>query len=438
MSAVAKSLGRALAAIVGRSAVLEGGTVPAEFAIDGAAPRWVVRPATLEDAGRVLALAWDAGLAVAPRGSGAAQELGAPPEKVDVVLDLRGLDQVVEYNPDDVTITVQAGVTAAALAARLGPRRQILPLDPPGGRTRTLGGLAATGASGPLRARYGTMRDLLLGVRFVQADGVLTWGGAKVVKSVSGYDVPKLMVGAYGTLGVLGELTLRLQPLPEAEQTWLVRCRDAAAAQDLVLSLLDSTVQPSRVELLNGPALAACEADDGAAALAVSIGTAEAAVRDQGDILAGLARAAGSAARPVGAAFWTRYDTALAPGRGVWLAVATLASKVGEAVAEIERAAGASPPGAVPTVAGCAALGSLRASLPDAEPRRVKALVDRLREAVAPAGGGVTLQRAPRAVRLAVDPWGPVEPGAFALMRALKREFDARGVLNPGRFVGGL
>src|SRR5262249_56071589 len=117
--------------------------------------------------------------------------------------DLRGLDRVIEYNPADLTVTVQAGVSASALTARLAPHRQWLALDPPGGATRTLGGIVATNASGPLRVRYGTSRDLLLGVRFVQADGVVTWGGSKVVKSVSGYDVPKLMVGALGTLGVL-------------------------------------------------------------------------------------------------------------------------------------------------------------------------------------------------------------------------------------------
>ncbi|MEK7386901.1 MAG: FAD-binding protein, partial [candidate division NC10 bacterium] len=93
-------------------------------------------------------------------------------------------------------------------------------LDPPAAAARTLGGITATNASGPLRTRYGAMRDFLLGVRFVQADGVATWGGAKVVKSVSGYDVPKLMVGALGTLGVLGELTLRLHPAPEFEAGW--------------------------------------------------------------------------------------------------------------------------------------------------------------------------------------------------------------------------
>src|SRR6266540_3133332 len=110
-------------------------------------------------------------------------------------------------------------------------RRQLLPVDPPGVGSRTLGGLVATAASGPLRARYGTLRDLLLGVRFVQADGVVTWGGARVVKSVTGYDVPKLMVGALGSLGVLGELTLRLHPMPEFEATWLASFNGPAAAQ---------------------------------------------------------------------------------------------------------------------------------------------------------------------------------------------------------------
>lgn len=438
MGAVTGAVGEALAAIVGRGFVQEGAGVPASVAVDGIAPRWVVRPETLEHVSRVLALAWDAGLAVVPRGAGTTQDLGAPPSRVDVVLDLRALDQVVEYNPDDLTITVQAGVRAAAVAARLTARRQFLALDPLGARDRTLGGIAATNASGPRRLRYGTMRDLLLGVRFVQADGVVTWGGAKVVKSVSGYDVPKLMVGALGTLGVIGEMTLRLHPLPDAEQTWLVPCRDAAAAQDLVLSLLDSTVQPSRVELLNAPALAACGVPGSAAAVAVSIATVEAAIRAQGDALGGLARAAGSTAGLVGEGFWDRYDEAMAPGDGVRLAVATLASKVAETVAAIERAVAAALAGAAPVIGGCAPLGSLRAAVPSAEPARVVAIVERVRAALAPGGGGVTIQRAPREVRLAVDPWGPVEPGAFALMQALKEEFDAKRVLNPGRFVGGL
>ena len=149
MSAVTGTVGSALAAIVGAPRVQEGETAPASFALDGARPRWVVRPETLLHVSQVLGLAWDAGLAVVPWGSGRDQELGAPPARVDILLDLGGLDQVLEYNPDDLTVTVQAGVTAAALAARLGARRQFLPLDPPGAEARTLGGMTATNASGP-------------------------------------------------------------------------------------------------------------------------------------------------------------------------------------------------------------------------------------------------------------------------------------------------
>ena len=177
MSVAGRSVGKAFVAIAGRDGVRDDEPARAAAAVDGLIPRWVVRPASLEQVSQVVALAHEAALAVAPRGSGSALELGCPPARLDVALDLCGLDRVVEYNPADVSITVEAGITVGALAARLSPHRQFLALDPPGASTRTLGGIAATNASGPLRARYGTMRDLLLGVRFVQADGVLTWGG---------------------------------------------------------------------------------------------------------------------------------------------------------------------------------------------------------------------------------------------------------------------
>src|SRR5262249_37480525 len=198
MSVAARSLGDAFAAIAGRDRVLDDPQSLTAAAIDGLIPKWVVSPTSVDQLGTVLALATEARLAVAPRGGGNALELGNPPARLDVVLDLAGLDRVIEYNPDDLTITVQAGITAGALAARLAAHRQWLALDPPGAAARTVGGIAAANASGPLRARYGTMRDLLLGVGFVQADGVLTWGGAKGVKSVSGFGVPKLLGWALG------------------------------------------------------------------------------------------------------------------------------------------------------------------------------------------------------------------------------------------------
>ena len=436
MSVLARPIGGALAAIVGQEAVVDDRAACASAAVDGLAPRWIVRPASLDEVSRVLALAWDAELAVVPRGGGHALELGHPPSRLDLVLDLRRLDHVVEYNPDDLTVTVEAGATMEALTARVGARRQLLPLDPGGVERRTLGGLAATNASGPLRARYGTLRDLLLGVRFVQADGVVTWGGAKVVKSVSGYDVPKLMVGALGTLGVLGELTLRLHPAPPFEATWLAAFKDLAAAQAFIARLVDSTVQPNRVELLNRAALGACGAGDAPAAVAVSIATAEEAVRAQGQMVSRFAREAGATLLPLDASFWTAYGRATTPEGAIALAVGTLVTLVGETAAETERAVAAAGPAAA--ITGSATLGSLRATFPTVEPRAVRALVERLRALVAPVGGSVVIQRAPAAVRAAVDPWGPLEPDAFALMRGLKDEFDAKRVLNPGRFVGGL
>src|SRR5437899_8242173 len=397
MPVAARSIGEAFVTIAGRDRVRDDAGARAAAAVDGQLPRWVVRPASIDQLSRIVALAHDDGLVVVPRGGGSALELGRPPARVDVVVDLSGLDQVLEYNPDDLTITVQAGITAGALAALLAPRRQFLALDPPGAATRTLGGMTATNATGPLRVRYGTMRDLLLGVRFVQADGVVTWGGSKVVHSVSGYDVPKLMVGALGTLGVLGELTLRLHPEPEFEATWLAVFTDVAAAQAFVARLVDSTVQPSRVEFLNRAGLAACGAGDGPAAVAVSIGTAEEAVRAQGQTLARFAGATGATLAPLDTRFWTAYEGAMAPSEAVLLHVATLPTQVGETAAEAERAVAAA--GAVATITGSAVLGGLRVPFSVVELHAVRRIVERLRELTGPIGGSVLIHRAPAAVR---------------------------------------
>lgn len=438
MGVSTRSIGEALREIAGRSATRDDPAALAAAAVDGTTPRWVVRPATVEGVGRVLALAHDAGLAVAPRGRGTTLTVGAPPSRLDVVLDLGGLDGVLDYRPDDLTVSVQAGVTAGTLNdAVLESRRQRLPIDPVGWHHRSLGGITATNASGPLRARYGTMRDLLLGVRFVQADGVVTWGGAQVVKSVTGYDVPKLMVGSLGTLGVLVELTLRLHPAPEFEQTWVAGFSSPERAQRFVAGVTDSTLEPNRVELLNGAALRACGMTPAGAGVAVSVGSVDAAVRAQGSVIADLARDAGGAAAPAPDDFWRRYDTALVPGeREVVLHVSSPASRLADTWTTIERSIRALD--AVAVVTGCAVLGTFRLVVTGAEPGPAARLVEELRGFVAPLGGSVVVAAGPRALREHIDPWGPVEPGALALMRALKDEFDPTRVLNPGRFVGGL
>ena len=432
MSVTTRGLGGALAAIAGDAATDDPAALAAA-AVDGRQPRWLVRPATVEAVARVVALAHDEGLAVVPRGAGSALAMGGVPERVDVVLDLARLEAIVEYNPDDLTVTVQAGCTAGALAAALADRRQTLPLDPPGWGGRTLGGIGATAASGPLRVRYGTMRDLLLGVRFVQADGVVTWGGAKVVKSVTGYDVPKLLVGSLGTLGVLAELTLRLHPLPEAEATCLLEFRHAEAAPDVVARLVDSSVQPHRLELLDAAALGACGLPAAAAGLVVSVGSVEGAVRTQQAIVAAEGARVRARVETMGPGFWRTYDRVLATAGPTVLKIATLATRLGPALGEARAALGADA-----VITACAPLGVLRAAPRTEDPAPLVQAIERLRAFVAVDDGSVVIERGSAALRAAVDPWGPVAPGPLELMRALKRELDPRGTLNPGRFVGGI
>jgi glycolate oxidase FAD binding subunit len=427
MAVTTAALGGALRAIVGGEHLREGGEP-----LDGVGPRWTAAPGTVEQAAALVALAHDEGLAVSPRGGGTALALGHPPARVDLALDTRRLDAILEYNPDDLTVSVQAGCGAGTLAARLAARRQILPVDPPGWGGRTLGGIAATQASGPLRQRYGTVRDLLLGVRFAQADGVLTWGGARVVKSVSGYDVPKLMVGALGTLGVLLELTLRLHPAPEYEATWLASFRTPAHAQECVAALLDSTVQTSRLEILDGRALAACGLPVSAAALAISIATVEPAVRTQEGLVRAMVQRAHGTVETMGASFWRTYDRALAGFDGVVLRIGTVPTRLVETLGAVQAAL----PGAA--VAGAAGFGALRGLVARPEAAVLAPALERLRAATGEVGGGVIVERAPRALRERIDPWGPVPAPALAVMRAIKAEFDPRGILNPGRFVGGL
>jgi glycolate oxidase FAD binding subunit len=433
MTVSTRSIADALESIVGPGAV---DAEPA-FTLDGLRPRWRVAPASVAELGTVVALAADASLVVCPLGSGSAFELGAPLDRLDVALDLGRLDAILEYNPEDLTLSVQAGVRLDAVRRALVARRQLLPVDPPGGGARTLGGIAATHAHGPLRAKYRSIRDLLLGVRFVQADGVVTWGGARVVKSVTGYDVPKLMVGALGTLGVLTELTLRLHPMPAAEGSWVASFPAVEPAGDFLARLLDSSVQPSRVEFLDAAAQRASGLAGAPAAVAVSIGSAADAVRADGAKLVAFAEASGGQAAAVAMTFWDAYERATAPSSpGAWLRVSTLPSYLARIARAIERAARAA--GARHAVSGCAALGALRVGLSEVTPEAGERLVNGLREAVADHDGAVVIERAPRARGARGDPRGARGPRPHPPKRALKRSFDPAGTLNPGRFVAGI
>jgi len=426
----------ALADIAGREHCLRDAPGLARYAIDGRIPSAVVRPANADEVGRVVALCAAEHLAVAPRGAGTSITLGNPPRRLDVVLELSRLRAVREYVPEDMVATVEAGATLDALAAHFAPHRQVLTLDPPGAGARSVGGVLATHASGPLRFRYGTGRDLLLGARFVQADGTLTWGGARVVKSVTGYDVPKLLVGSLGTLGVLVEATLRLHPMPPASRSWRLGFPSREAAGSFVAGLLDSPLQPDRAALLDAAALRRAGLAIDPIGLLLSIGSAAEAVEHQGQALARLAAGHGGRSEEVPETAWTGL-AATVDGALLLRAIGEprrLLDWVGEAQAAAARA------GVESMVLAQPGHGLLQLSVRDGldAGRVLRELVLPLRRVLEAEGGNLIVERGPIELKTQCDVWGSISPEILEITRRVKIEFDPGDVLNPGRFVGGL
>ena len=435
MAVSAPALHEAIAGIVGREHLAVDRRACEAVAVDGVIPRAVARPGTADEVSALLALATAERLAVGPRGSGSSQALGAPPGRLDLVLDLTRLHAVTEYVPADMVASVEAGITLGALDAELRPHQQRLALDPPGGAWRTIGGVLATGASGPLRFRYGTGRDLLLGVRFALADGTLTWGGAKVVKSATGYDVPKLLVGSLGTLGVVVGSTLRLHPRPPAEGGWIASFHESAAAQAFLSGVLASSIEPERLALVNDRAARPSGLARARRALLVSIASDAEAVESQGAALADQARRAGGEIAPLDGAAWRALDAAVdAPVR------LAARGEVRRIVPWLDRAEALCAHAGIGAAAvGQAGNGVLHLALDGVDSAE---MLDRvltpLRQEMAGEGGSVIVERAPLEIKRAIDVWGPIGADALAIMARLKREFDPHDVLNPGRFVGGL
>jgi glycolate oxidase FAD binding subunit len=432
----APALSDALVAIVGRGHVTGSAAELAAASVDAVTPRWRVRPSSMDEVSRIMKLAAAEELAVTPLGSGSALDLGMPPARVDVALDLSRLTGIMEYVPADMVATVQAGVRLDVLGRELGKHGQMLALDPYRGSSRTVGGVLACGANGPRRLRYGTGRDLLLGARFVQADGTVTWGGSKVVKSVTGYDVPKLLAGSLGTLGVIVEATLRLHPVPPASGSWLFAFSSREEAAAFVADVLASSLEPDRLAWLNAAALARLAMGGAKIGVAVSVGSVAEAVSSQGATLASLGSSHGATVSPLDENFWSILGAALAGPIVVKLAseIRRLAFWAGE----LERAFSGS--GLSSAVVGEAGNGVLRAAAEGSVSPGAwaKDIVAPLREGLMAEGGSLVVERAPLELKRAADVWGPIPEPSLTVMKRLKAEFDPRGILNRGRFVGGL
>src|SRR5208282_2056784 len=228
------------------------GEATASDAVCGVQPRLVLEPANEQQLAAVLRLATDASLAVIPRGGGTKLSWGNPPPRAEIILSTARLDKIIEHAWADLTVSVEAGCTIQKLQTALAQHGQRLALDPLWPEQATIGGVLSTNDSGSLRLRFGALRDLIIGVTLALPDGTLASSGGKVVKNVAGYDLPKLVTGAFGTLAVITRAIFRLHPLPRNTKTLSISAGTLENMQQLVLAIQDSkmahTALQSRVE----------------------------------------------------------------------------------------------------------------------------------------------------------------------------------------------
>jgi glycolate dehydrogenase FAD-binding subunit len=424
------------------------------FAVGGVRPRFVCTPANVDELAAAIRLANQAGAAVTPWGGGTRMSIGFPPRAADLVVRTGGLNEVVEYEPADLTVTVQAGMLLGDLQARLRAEGQMLALDPAAADRATIGGLIATNASGPLRFLYGTARDLVIGTRVVNADGVISKAGGRVVKNVAGYDLNKLYVGSLGTVGVIAELSFKLHPLPQAQGLLLASFVSADDATAAISALVRSPLGPAAIELLDSAAAASLpggfgvEGEDGVLLVVAATGFERAVQRQVNDIR-DLCRAAAStdAVRDGVAldALWSALREMSDPS-AEGIALLKLAVPPARSAAALATArdaaveAGFAPRTVAHAGSGVAYLKLRPDAWDDEAIGRLGGLVIRLRSFTRGEGGSLVVEACPPAARQgenALDIWGEVGSG-FPVMRALKENLDQKGTLNPGRFVGHL
>jgi len=409
----------------------------ASYTVDGVAPQAVAMPETVEEVAEVMRLAHRERAAVIPWGGGTAMGLGNLPRRYDIALSLCRLNAVVEYEPADLTATVLAGKSLADFQRHLHSSRQFLPLDPPSPAEATIGGILAANASGPSRHAYGTARDLVLGLRFVQADGRIVKAGGRVVKNVAGYDMCRPLIGSLGTLGVIVEACFRLTPLPKAQLTLAVAVPSPQDAYRLAGQVVGLSLRA--MELLNAAAARTLDAlpstAEGGFVLLLAAAGPPAAVERTREGIAALSSA--TIIEDADASLWQAVSQLTQPpAGGIVGKAAVLPSRTPELIQRIETIAQETsrPPRIVCHLTAGIVYSAWPAS---AELEADLRLVTSLRRAAASLEGTLVLEAASPALKERLDVSGETGPD-LALMRRLKEQFDPQGILSPGRFLGRL
>jgi glycolate oxidase FAD binding subunit len=384
-------------------------------------PRIVVKPGSEKELASVLRLADEAGLAVIPCGSGTKLSWGNSPTRADLLLSTARLDKIIEHVWADLTATVEAGCTIQKLQDALSQHGQRLALDALWPERATIGGVLSTNDSGALRLRFGSLRDLVIGMTIALPDGTLASSGGKVVKNVAGYDLPKLMTGALGTLGVVTRAVFRLHPLPKIARTFSVSAGNLEATQQALDAVQNSKLAHTAMQVR--------AADDEAPETDVLFeGTAAGLAAQETHLKKVLELVA-----EIPPTVWNaRQELWLASDSAAIVKFSVLPAEIANGVATVRRVA-AHHQIRWKAVVQATGLGWLRL---DGSPDRLHAAMQELRAELERAGGSLIVLHRPAGIAL-LDAWGNAGD-AWPLMRAVKQQFDPNGTLNPGRFVGGI
>ena len=427
-----------------RAVIIDG----LRYRVSGEESRVVVFPHTQEELAETLRLASAESWSVIPAGAGTWLEAGNRPLAADLIVSTARLDRVLEYEPADLTATVEAGCPLAKFNQQAREHGQWIPLDPFGAPEGTIGATIATASYGPLRCGYGIPRDWLIGIRVAHIDGKMTRAGGKVVKNVAGYDLCKLYTGSFGTLAIITEMTFKLRSLATAGKTVIFRNKDEARLATLATLIQASPLQPSAMELLSPDR--SDWSNDGSHnsnswMLAVqflhepeAVESQIASIREMGSSnLLTAPLAAEILADDESQRFWREYRESEADTSAEWLLrLTTLPADLPAMISLANRQL----PGARWRVH--AANGVLRLSAPSGWPagwtpdETLRRLLD-FRQEIRSHGGQMVVLRAPGEILRQLDVWG--DPGStLPLMRAIKQKFDPHSRLNPGRFVAGI
>lgn len=377
------------------------------------------RPDNIDEAGEILRSLGESRSPIRFRGGGTRYEWGMVAPEPDAILDATGIAGIVEHNSMDLTAVLKAGTRFTDAQTTFAQAGQMIALDPPLEERATLGGLIATGDSGPLRHRYGAARDLLLGMTVVLSDGTVARSGGKVIKNVAGYDLGKLFAGSFGTLGLIAQVAVRLHPLPPETATARGLSQDPGVLQRAASAVSHASLEASAVDVgwderegcvLARFAGASPTTQAGRAAVLMAEAGTDGDVVEEDEPL------------------WERQRARQRSPDGVVVRISGLQTEIARVLHAAKRL-GAS-------VTGRAAFGLLWVAFDAPEAAEAVGLIEELRKELAPLA--CVVLDAPVEVRSKLDVWGAGHDGAIELMRRVKSRFDPYGVCNSGIFVGGI